>query len=170
MSKLLSIFILSLTLGGCGEYLWPRDEYITYTSSDWLFDIRVSDSAIEQDINKNDIDKFVSKIDPYLKKVMPLLQAEGLLNDELFVPQNDYLARLTVHIGTDYNFRGIFMHGNLIILNREDKMLSVFGHELVRYLLYMSGEKQLAYSSSLDWSGDIGLLWNIAETTSLEFL
>lgn len=159
-----------LPLLGCGEFLWPKGNSAIYNSRTWGFVVVAGDSALEADINQNHIDKFLAGIEPYMAKVMPELQATGLLSDVLFIPGNEHIDELNISIATGLTVRGYFNHNLAIVLNVEDRMLSVYGHELVRYLLYMSGERGLAFNSSLDWSGDIGILWNIAETASLEFI
>jgi hypothetical protein len=46
--------------------------------------------------------------------------------------------------------------------------LAVYGHELIRYLLFSAGYVAEAYQSSTDWSGKTGRLWNIAETLAVK--
>ena len=157
-----------LALTGCGEYLWPRDDNTIYVSPKWGFHIYCNADTLTA--NTNDIELLTSTIDAYMADVMPALHAAKILNDSLFTPGNDYVSRLTINISTQISARGVYTINDNIILRPESKMLSVFGHELVRHLLNMSGERGAALNSSLDWSGDVGVLWNIAETESLKFL
>lgn len=167
----ITLFTLIITLfTGCGEFLFPRDQNIIYTSHPWLFTVECPQRILDRPTQAVDVDKFIEKLDAYTNKVMPQLAATVLLDDDVTVPGNQYVEQLRITISDQLVVRGLYTRSGNIILRPESKMVSVYGHELVRHLLFVSGDQGAAVNSSLDWSGDVGVLWDIAETVSLEFI
>lgn len=168
----ITLFILVSTLFvGCGDFLWPREVNTIYTSHPWEFSVICPERILEDPRQARNVDRFIANVTEYTNKVMVELAATGLLDDDVTRPGNKYMAQLEITISDQIVVRGYYNVGNAaLVLYPESKMISVYGHELVRHLLNVSGDRALAMNSSLDWSGDVGILWTIAENVSLDFL
>ena len=65
---------------------------------------------------------------------------------------------------------GKFVPSNqvIIMVNDRSSEISIFGHEMVRYVEFLKDNDHWRQSSH-SWHGEMGEYWNIAETLSLPF-
>lgn len=76
---------------------------------------------------------------------------------------------LTVRLAKEYFALGSYLDG-VMVIHADSRHLAVYGHEYIRYLCQISwGNKCCDYTQSSDeWSGEIGYLWDQAETKAYQ--
>lgn len=128
--------------------------------------IYLSQNNLSKD-HQQQINKFIANVDAYSKALIPAIRATGIIENM----ETAFLDHCEVIIAdpNELLVRGYFQPSGTIVIREEDKMLAVFGHEMVRMLLYNNGHQVESFQPSSDWSGPVGELWNIAESLSLTF-
>lgn len=127
--------------------------------------IVVTEQAIEQDLGVGHLDHFVLNYKDYTIRLIEHVSSDLYVDPETLEFLEVSLFALDEH---DVAL-GYFHQCCTIGVAVYDRSLSAYGHELVRALLFHNGHWKLAFQSSLDWSGLPGVLWNKAETLSLEY-
>jgi len=134
--------------------------------------VHATDKALENDTSGY-IDWFVLYVDLYQKRIFEQLNGYPEINSGFYDGSHGTLDNLIVLVLGDeviqygeYQARGYYDYPDMIVLALEDKMLSVFGHELIRFILWYSGHHEQALWTSEDWITGPGGLWNMAETTA----
>lgn len=170
MKYLPLIFLLS----SCGFLEKSNDNLLIKTFQGQS--IFATDSALVEDQKLHVIDNFTKDVENYITDLQVELYKVGdtkIRKCEFFSYPTEFLGVLDVIITDSGGIteRAMWTHPRLITIRIEDKMESLYGHELVRYILYMCGHTNEAWTpSSYGWSGLVGDLWNVAETESLKYL
>ena len=138
---LVAIFISS----SCGKI---ESNSASYTSQ--KFQIGINEAWVTAP------DYFYETIDEYTQELLASLNVSDI-----------DLSNLNITIRAENQiYRGLYTPPVYITLTDEPKILSVYGHELVRHIFY-SQNKTEWNQNSYHWTGEIGEAWNTAENLSL---